>query len=111
MLKRNRLKKNHDFQRVISHSKQKVSKYFVIYYMKNNLNLARYGISISKKFINAVGRNKLRRRTRAILDNANIFNVSYDIIIIIRKPIINSDFSFFKKKLMDILEWTNKNVW
>ena len=111
MLKINRLKKNHDFQKVISNSQQKVSKYFVIYYMKNNLNLARYGISISKRFINAVGRNKIRRRIRSILDKVNIYNVSYDIIIIIRKPIINKDFSFFEKKLMEILEWINKNVW
>lgn len=96
MKKINRLRKNHDFQRVINSKNSLVSKHLVIYFIKNKTNETRIGISISKKFMNAVGRNKIRRQVRSILDdpeNKDIWNKSYDVVLIIRKPFISANYS------------------
>lgn len=93
MLKDNRLRKNHEFQRIINGKKSRVSKYLVVYYQPNTLNRLQVGISVSKKFANAVGRNKLRRQVRAIFDEINIFNKSLDIVVILRKPYMNASYN------------------
>ena len=93
MQKINRLRKNREFQKVINSKNSIVSKNLVVYFIKNNMQQTRFGISISKKFINAVGRNKVRRQVREILDKLNYYNKSLDIVLIIRKPLINADFN------------------
>ena len=104
MKKENRLRKNHQFQNIITKKQMHVSKYVVLYFKKNNLNTARIGISVSKKFANAVGRNKHRRQVRAILDLLNPFDKSYDIVIIVRKPFIEADFEVKKNSLKKLIE-------
>ncbi|MCR8612870.1 MAG: ribonuclease P protein component [Mycoplasma sp.] len=102
---RNRLRKNTDFQKVIGTGKQFINSYYVVYYKNNNLENTRYGLSVSKKFINAVGRNKVRRKIRHILDKINIFNVPFDIVIIARKKVIeNNAFDKLHDKLKILLE-------
>ena len=93
MKKINRLRKNHDFQRVINSKKSIVSKNLVIYFIPNKESGARVGISISKKFTNAVGRNKIRRQVRALLDEINIYAMTYDIVLIIRRPFMSASYS------------------
>lgn len=93
MQKKNRLRKNHEFQKIIQKNKSEISKYLVIYFSKNNLGYTRIGISVSKKFINAVGRNKIRRQVRAIMDNINNFNKSLDVVLIVRKPFITTSYA------------------
>ena len=63
------LKKNKDFQNIIK-SKQSVGcSTLVIYYLKNELNYTRVGISSGKKVGNAVIRNRTKRQVRALLDS------------------------------------------
>ena len=91
MLKQNVLRKNHMFQDVINNKKQVVNKAIVLYHLKNNSNL-RVGISISKKFANAVNRNKYRRQIRKILDKLNLWEqYSLDVVLIVRKPFFQMD--------------------
>lgn len=104
MKKENRLRKNHQFQKIISRKEMFVSKYLVLYYKENNLKTARIGISVSKKFANAVGRNKQRRQVRAILDTINPFNKPYDLVIIVRKPFIEADFETKRNSLTKLIE-------
>ena len=104
MKRENRLRKNHDFQRVINSKKSIVSKYLVVYYLPNDKKKLRIGISVSKKFINAVGRNKVRRQVRSTLDNIKMFDKEFDVVLIIRKPFMSVDFNLKQKSLQNILK-------
>ena len=105
MLKDNRLRKNWQFQEIIEKNKQIVTKSLVVYFIPNNLNSLRVGISISKKFENAVGRNRQRRQVRASLDLLKeMFNKSFDIVLILRKPFLTMDHEDKTKALKEALE-------
>lgn len=85
MKKINVLRKNWQFQEIIDSRKQIVSN-FLIFYFRETKNELKVGISISKKFANAVLRNKYRRQTRAALDVVHPWEKKYEIVIMIRKP-------------------------
>ena len=61
MKKENSLKKEQDFQKVIKSKKSVRCKSFVIYYLKNEFDYARIGISAGKRIGNAVIRNRTKR--------------------------------------------------
>lgn len=88
MKKVNVLRKNWQFQEIIDSRKQHVSN-FLIFYFRANHDELRVGISISKKFANAVLRNKYRRQTRAALDLVAPWEKKYDIVIMLRKPFLD----------------------
>lgn len=101
------IRKNHQFQDIIGKRNQIVSKELIIYKVKNDLNHLRIGISVSKKFANAVGRNRYRRQTRASLDIVNLFNeIPYDIVIILRKPFLKLKF----EKMAEVLDKQLKRI-
>ena len=52
---------NHEFNNIIKNGKYKKNNEFVIYYLDNNLDHPRFGISVSKKIGNAVTRNYYKR--------------------------------------------------
>ncbi|MCK5945887.1 MAG: ribonuclease P protein component [Mycoplasmataceae bacterium] len=103
MLKKNVIKKNFEFQDIIHAKKQKVSKYLVAYTRKNQSEL-RIGISVSKKFANAVNRNKYRRKVRNILDELNMWSIKMDVVLILRKAFLNLTFIEMRKEIKSILE-------
>lgn len=89
--KENIVKKNWEFQKIIGSKKQYLSKYLILYYLKNTC--FKIGISIPKKFANAAKRNYLRRQIRAIIaQKAKILNLNYNVVLIIRKDFINLNF-------------------
>lgn len=96
------LKKNYEFQNVITKGKFYVGKQITIYITKNNKNINRFGIAISKKVCNAVKRNwikrKIRENYRLIKDN---LEKSYDIVFLWNKkvPILQADFNVIKKDM------------
>ena len=104
MLKQNVLRKNHQFQLVINKKKQVVTEAIVLYHLNNNTHL-RIGISISKKFANAVKRNRYRRQVRHILDNLNVWNkYKKDVVLILRKPFLKMDYKRQTKAIKTALE-------
>jgi len=91
MKKLNILRKNHLFQSVINSKQQVVTKAVVLYHVNNDSSL-RIGISISKKFANAVKRNRHRRQVRHILDELNLWDqYQKDVVLIIRKPFLTME--------------------
>ena len=93
MKKKYIVKESKDFEKIIKKGKSKINKSFVIYYLENNLNYSRYGISVGKKIGNAVIRNKYKRKIRSIIDNYKKSYVnSVDYIIILRKGAIQKNF-------------------
>ena len=104
MKKINIVRSNQDFNDVLKTGDCLKNKYFVLYHKKNNYNRYRFGISVPKKFCNAVNRNKLKRKVRNILDNhKNLYSKLEDYIIIVRKSCLNEDYQILEDNLVDLL--------
>lgn len=80
--------------------KQVINKWLVLYYKENQS--FKIGISIPKKFANAVNRNKIRRQIKAILRTLNLFELKLKIVLIIRKEYIDATFEQKTKFLRNI---------
>ena len=92
MKKEYRVKKNEDFSYIIKHKQSLANRSFIIYYVKNDLNHARIGISVSKKLGKAVIRNKIKRQVLMIVQQTINFNDNYDYIVIVRNKYLDLDF-------------------
>lgn len=104
MKKKNIVKENKDFSRIINNGKRYWNDTYSIYYDKNNFNDYRIGISVSKKIGNAVNRNKIKRQIRNIADKyKNIYQKNKDYIIIVRKNYINLKFSELEMKYLELI--------
>lgn len=81
-----RLKKNYQYNYVYKHAQSVADKNFVLLYCKSNNEVSQAGFSISKKFGNAVRRNKVRRQLKAAVANL-MPNVKprYNLVFIPRK--------------------------
>ena len=102
MKKRNILKENREFSRIIG--KYKPIKNFTYILYKEEIEEKGYyfGISVSKKVGNAVIRNKIKRQIKNILDK-NTYEKNFKCIIIIKKQIIDKSFIDREKDLIHIL--------
>ena len=110
MKKENSLKKAKDFQKVIDTRQSVGCKSFVIYYLKNEFDYARIGISSGKRLGNAVIRNRTKRQVRSIIDLTFDKNRSLDIIVIVRNKFLEQDFETNLKDFKYLLSKLNKNL-
>jgi ribonuclease P protein component len=79
-----RLKKSYEIAKVI-HQKMSVgNRYYAIYYQKNDLNLPKVAISVSKRFGDAVHRNYAKRVVREIIRPMLGKLTSISLVIIIK---------------------------
>ncbi|UQZ48098.1 ribonuclease P protein component [Bacillus sp. PK3-037] len=103
MKKRNRLKKNKDFQKVFKHGTSVANRQFVLYTLDQPENdELRVGLSVSKKIGNAVMRNRIKRLIRqAFLEERDRLKQK-DYIIIARKPASQLTFEETKKSLQHL---------
>lgn len=107
MKKINIIKSNLDFSRIIRNNKSYKFNSFIIYLeRKNNNELYKFGISVSKKLGNAVLRNKLKRQIKSIIDS-NSYQNSFNCIIILRKEILTKSFNEKKVELNSIFSKLN----
>lgn len=105
MKKINIIKSNEEFNLVMNKGRCLKNKYFVLYINDNNENKYRFGISVGKKITNAVGRNKLKRQVRNILDyHKNIYSNNKDYIIIVRKSSLGEKYNILEENLVKIIE-------
>ena len=97
------VKKNEEIQNIVNNSSKVVNKYYVVYYLKNNLSFSRFCVSVSKKIGKANIRNLYKRRIKDILMK-NKLDKNYDCVIILRKAILDINYDLLKKELLSILE-------
>ena len=93
------------FNNIIRNGKFIKNNFFVIYNIRKEEDKINYGIAISNKVGNAVTRNKLKRQTRAIIDNhRNLFKNAHNYIIMIRKSCADTEFNILEQSLINLLE-------
>ena len=99
------VKENKDFDDIIKNGKYLKSKYYSIYYKENNLGLAKFGIAVSKKFGNAVERNKVKRQLRSLIDQyKKMFSKSNYYIIMVRVGVKNVCYSMMEQDFVSLLQ-------
>lgn len=97
------LKKNNDFQKVYKEGKSKANKYLVMYVLKNDLNINRLGIQVSKKVGNSVVRHRLTRLIRESYRlNKEMFNSGLDIVVIARNGAKDKNYKDIESALLHI---------
>jgi ribonuclease P protein component len=99
------IKDSKSFNDIIKTGKFIKNNYFVIYYKESKLENNKYGIAISNKVGKAFIRNRLKRQTRAIIDeNRNLFKKTYNYIIMIRKTCKEAEFKDMNNAFKSLLE-------
>lgn len=105
MNKRQRIKKNEEFQLVFKKGKSVANRQFVVYsYRKEAQQEFRIGLSVSKKIGNAVTRNRVKRYLRqSFLEIKEELRNDMDYVIIARHQAATLDFHETKKSLQHVL--------
>lgn len=105
MNRRQRIKKNEEFQEVFKKGKSFANRQFVVYsYRKENQSEFRIGLSVSKKVGNAVARNRIKRYLRqSFLEMKDELRNDMDYVIIARHQAATLDFHETKKNLQHVL--------
>lgn len=93
------LKKKKDFSEVFKKGRKIQGNFLYIKAISNNLKQSRFGIIISKKVAQkAVLRNKIKRRTRAVLKE-NLPRVKTNIDCVVFFLFLPKDFNLLKKDI------------
>jgi len=108
MKKEEVVKNNREFDSIIKKGQCKKNNEFVIYYIDNEKEFDRFGISVSKKIGNAVTRNYYKRVIRNLCDKSkNLYSNKKDYIIIMRKGLTSLKFDESYQSLNNLLKKIN----
>lgn len=105
MKKTERLKKNYEFARIYRRGRFFPGKYLVLYILKNNMEINRLGVSVSKKIGKSVTRNRVKRLIRESYRYYEPFITGgLDIVITARKVETEYRFADILKELKYLLK-------
>ena len=94
-----------EFSEMIQKEKYVKNKEFTIYIRKSKYNFSHYGIAVSKKLGNAVTRNKLKRRMRAIIDDCKkALPNDKDYIIIMKENTKKISYQELEKSFQNLMK-------
>lgn len=102
MKKEFRLQKNWEFEEIINSKQQIINKYLVVYYVKSKE--FKIGITIPKKFCNAVQRNYQKRQLKSIIHSLKVYDFNFKFVFIIRKDFLNLDYETKHKITLKVFE-------
>ncbi len=92
------LRKNWQFRRVCRKGRKQVTRYAVIFYVKNGLSYTRFGITVSKKVGNSVVRHRVKRLfVEAFRRMPQDIPPGYDLVIIAKRKSAEMDFHSCQK--------------
>ncbi len=103
--KKYRLRKRRDFSYTYKKGKSLSNSCLVLVYRNNGLDVSRVGFSISKKYGNAVERNKIKRRLKEIY-RKRICDIrpGYDLIFIVRISAKGASFARLGNQMNNLLK-------
>lgn len=106
-----RVKKSQEIEKIIKHKNSVGNKNFVIYKLKNNeASHYRIGLSIGKKYGNAVLRNKMKRQIRSILRNNKDLIMNFDYIVVIKPASRELEFEDISNNICNLLRKFNQGA-
>lgn len=106
MKKKNILKKNSEYNRIIQTFKPIRYKYLSFYIERITEEKYFFGFSVGKKIGNAVKRNKIKRQLKSIIDK-NIYQNGFNCIIMVNSGIIKKSFQEIEKDVNKIIKDIN----
>ena len=102
-----RLTKKKDYDRLREVKQKKICRYFIVVYLNDEtIEKTAVGITVSKKVGNAVARNKVKRRIKAVTTHYKTENDNPNTIanIIALPAALNTQWLDFKKELTRCLD-------
>ncbi len=109
MKKSERVKSNILFNEIINKGTKVSNSMFSIFFISKNDNNPLFGVAAPKKLGNAVIRNKVKRQTRALVDNNKIlFKNNRNYIIIVKEKFLSSSYSEKEGLLQDLIGEANE---
>ncbi len=88
-----KIRKGWEYRFIYKNGRRKSNRFFVLYYIKNNLGYSRFGISASKKLGNAVKRNRVKRLIREVIRlRDDIKGMGMDIVLVARNGMLGIKF-------------------
>ncbi len=100
----NRIKYNQEFVSTVRKGNVLKHSPFIVHFIKNEKNVCRIGLSVSKKIGNAVIRNRVKRQTRAMCDSlVNFTSHTFDVVIVVKAEFLNNSFDDNKSILNNLL--------
>lgn len=104
-----RIKSKIEFENIITTGKKKSNQFFTIYNKERKLEFPRFGVTLGKKFGNAVHRNKYKRILREIIrNNQKKFENSFDYIIIMKKTCEGLNYKVIENNLLTLINQEEK---
>lgn len=98
------LKNTREFNKVYKRGKSVVTKYVVMYYLKNNMDHPRIGYSVSKK----VGKSVVRNRAKRLIKEAVRLNLDkslgYDLVFISRVRMNSADYKDAERSVKKLIK-------
>jgi len=102
-----RVKKSSEIKMIVKSRQSKANKYFVIYKKENHVNNHfRFAVSVSKKYGNAVERNKIKRRVREIISKFDIID-TFDVFVVVRLNAKKITFNEIKDSITSLVKKLN----
>ena len=100
------LKKNYDFRIVYRKGKSLANRHLVVYKYRNNLDINRVGISVSKKVGNSVVRSRVTRLIRESyrLNEEHIDKAGWDFVVIARTTAKGTTYEEISHSLVSLLK-------
>lgn len=105
MEKQNRLKKNKDFQYTYKKGRSLAHPLLVLIYRRTGKEKIRIGFSVTKKFGNAVQRNRIKRQLREILRlQLPKLKQGYDVIFVVRRNAKDASYKSLEASVYQLLK-------
>ncbi|TDT50496.1 ribonuclease P protein component [Fonticella tunisiensis] len=100
-----KIKKNSQFKYIYNRGKSISDPNLVLYIVRNNKNVIRLGITVSKKVGKAVVRNRIKRLIRESFRlNKNKFKYGYDLIFVARSQARKCTYRDMEKSVLFLMK-------